>query len=396
MVKISDRMLQAEESPTLGTSNKVKELKAQGMDIISLTVGEPDFQTPQHIRDAAIKAIQDNKVNHYVATPGILPLREAIVAYHETHDGITYETNEVIVTTGAKDALYGLFQTILNPEDEVIIPAPYWVSYTEQVKLAGGIAVIVDSKSENEFKVSVADLEAKRTGKTTAIILNSPNNPTGTIYSQDELEAIGNWAVEHNILIVSDEIYYNLCYNGNEAVSVASISEEIKNQTIVINGVSKSYAMTGWRIGYAMGNKEIISKMTEFAGHSANPAAVSQYAALAALKGPQSVSEEMQQIFEKRLNHFYPLLEKIPGFKLVRPRGAFYIFVNAKEAAEMTGYSSVTEFSLALIEEAKVAVISGDGFGFPDYVRISYTLNEETLTEAATRIEDFIAKKAKD
>lgn len=394
MVRISDRMLQVEESPTLGTANKVKELKMQGMDIISLTVGEPDFETPQHIRDAAIRAIQDNKVNHYVATSGILPLREAIVAYHQKHDGVTYQINEVIVTTGAKDALYGLFQTILNPGDEVLIPAPYWVSYTEQVKLAGGVNVIVDSTPEKEFKVSVADLEAHRTDKTVALILNSPNNPSGTIYSKSELEEIGNWAVANNVIIVSDEIYYNLCYNGNDAISIASISEAIKNQTVIINGVSKSFAMTGWRIGYAMGNKEIISKMTEFASHSANPAAVSQYAALEALAGRQDITEEMRLKFENRLNHVYPLLEEIPGFKLVKPRGAFYIFANVKEAAAMTGYNSVTEFALALIEEAKVAVISGDGFGFPDYIRISYMLNEDTLTEAANRIKNFILAKS--
>lgn len=394
MVKISNRMLQVEESPTLGISNKVKELKAQGENIISLTVGEPDFETPQHIRDAAIEAIQLNKTNHYVATSGILPLRQAIVDYHKKHDGIVYDTSEVIVTTGAKDALYGLFQTIIDPGDEVLVPAPYWVSYTEQVKLAGGVNVIINSAPERGFKVSVDDLEASRTEKTVALILNSPNNPSGMIYENEELEAIGNWAIEHDITIVSDEIYYNLCYNGNKAGSIASISEAIKNQTIVINGVSKSYAMTGWRIGYALGNKAVISKMTEFASHSANPAAVSQYAALAALNGPQDVIEEMRQKFENRLNHFYPLLESVPGFRLVKPQGAFYIFAEVKEAAKMTGYDTVSDFALALLEEAKVAVVGGDGFGFPDYIRISYTLNEEALTEAAKRIQEFMTSKA--
>lgn len=387
-------MLQVEESPTLGISNKVKELKKQGLDIISLTVGEPDFETPKFIRDAAIEAVQQNKTNHYVATSGILALREAIISYHKKHDGVNYETGEVIVTTGAKDALYGLFQTILNPGDEVIIPSPYWVSYTEQVKLAGGVNVLIESKPENEFKVSVKDLEQNSTNKTVALILNSPSNPTGSIYSKEELTEIGNWAIEHDILIVSDEIYYNLCYNGNKAISIASISTDIRNQTIVINGVSKSYAMTGWRIGYALGNKAIINKMTEFASHSANPAAVSQYAALAALTGPQDVLEEMRQKFENRLNHFFPLLEEVPGFKLIKPKGAFYIFANAKEAAALTGYETVSEFALGLLEEAKVAVVSGDGFGFPDYLRISYTLNEETLTEAVRRIKEFVANKA--
>ena len=394
MVKISKRLMKVQESPTLSTSNKVNDLKSKGYDIISLTVGEPDFQTPEHISNAAIEAIKQNKTNHYVATSGILPLRQAIIDYHKLHDGVTYELNQVIVTTGAKDALYGVFQTIIDPGDEVLIPAPYWVSYTEQVELAGGVNIIIDSSLENNFKVTVEDLESKRTEKTTALILNSPNNPTGSIYSRVELETIGNWAVENDILIISDEIYYNLCYNGHEAVSVASLSEPIKNQTIVINGVSKSYAMTGWRIGYAMGNETIIKKMTQFASHSANPAAVSQYAALEALTGKQEVVDDMRRIFEKRLNHFYPLLESVPGFKMIKPQGAFYVFVNAKEAATRTGFSNVSDFSLALIEEAKVAVVSGDGFGFPDFIRISYTLDEETLTEAVNRIKSFIISKS--
>ena len=393
MVQISNRMSSIAESPTLATSAKVKEMKAEGKDIISLTVGESDFETPKPIREAAIKAIQENKVNHYTATSGILSLKQAIIDYHKKNDGIDYQLNEVLVSGGAKNALFTLFQVILNPGDEVIIPAPYWVSYTEQVKLAGGENIIVDTLPENEFKVSVEMLEKNRTDRTVALILNSPNNPTGMIYSKDELTKIGGWAVKHNILIISDEIYYRLCYHQQKAVSIASISNAIKNQSIIINGVSKSYAMTGWRIGYALGSKEIISKMTELSSHStSNPAAVSQYAALAAYTGRQDFVEEMRKEYESRLDYFFPLITSIPGFKAVKPQGAFYIFANVKEAAEITGYSSVTEFATALLEEAYVAVVDGEGFGFPEYIRISYTVDKETLSEAIRRIKQFVEK----
>lgn len=397
MVKISQRMLQVEESPTLATAAKVGELKAKGQDIISLTVGEPDFNTPAFIRHAAVKAIEDNLANRYTPTAGILPLRKAIVEYYQKYEQLAYEANQVIVTEGAKNALYTLFQVILDPGDEVIIPAPYWVSYTEQVKLAGGKNVIVSASEENHFKVTVEELEAARTDRTIAIVLNSPSNPTGSIYNADELEAIGNWAVEHDILIVADEIYSKLCYNGNKAISIASLSEAIKQQTFIINGVSKTYAMTGWRIGYAIGNQDVIAKMIELSSHStSNPAGVSQYAALAAISAEQDFVEDMRQTFENRLNHVYPLLESIPGIKVRKPQGAFYVFANAKEAATMTGYDTVADFSLALIEKANVAVVSGDGFGFPDYIRISYTHSEDVLTEAVKRIKTFIEQNTKE
>lgn len=394
MVRISKKMSLLAESSTLATSAKVKEMKADGTDIINLTVGEPDFETPKNIRTAAIQAIQENKVNHYTPSAGIITLRQAIIDYHKKIDKIQYNLNQVMVSDGAKHALYTLFQVILDPEDEVIIPSPYWVSYTEQVKLAGGKNILIAGVPENNFKISLEMLEKHRTDRTVAIILNSPNNPTGAIYTEEELREIGNWAVEHNILIVSDEIYYRLCYHQQEAVSIASLSEEIKNQTIIINGVSKSYAMTGWRIGYAMGNQEVIGKMIQLASHStSNPASVSQYAALEALTGDQSFVKEMREEFEKRLDYFFPLIESVPGFKATKPQGAFYIFVNAKETARMTGYASVSDFARGLLEEGHVAVVGGDGFGFPDYIRISYTINKENLTEAIKRIKQFVQMK---
>lgn len=391
MVKISERMKKISESPTLATSAKVNVMKAKGLDIINLSVGEPDFDTHSSILNAASEAIQSNKANHYTPTAGILPLRQAIVDYHKKYDGVSYEPNQVIVTEGAKNALYTLFQVILNTGDEVIVPAPYWVSYTEQVKLADGVNVIVDASPENEFKVTLAQLESHRTDRTVAIILNSPSNPTGTIYTPEELKEIGEWAVANNILIIADEIYYRLVYNGNTAISIASLSEEIKNQTVIINGVSKTYAMTGWRIGYAIGNVEIINKMVELSSHStSNPAGPSQYGALAAFSGPQDFVEDMRKVYEERLNFFFPLVQSIPGFKVTKSKGAFYLFPNVKEAAEMTGFSEVKDFTLALIEEAHVALVSGDGFGYPDYARISYTVSNDLLAEAVDRIKKFI------
>lgn len=383
-----------EESPTLATAAKVKEMKEKGKDIISLTVGEPDLNPPQEVKDAAIAAILDNRANHYTPTAGILPLRQAIVDYHRRYDGLDYQASQVIVTEGAKNALYTLFQVILDEGDEVLIPSPYWVSYTEQVKLAEGVPIIVTAKADNGFKVSVQELEEKRSARTKAIILNSPNNPTGTVYSKEELKEIGNWAVKHDMIIVADEIYYRLCYNGNEAVSIASLSDEIKKQTFLINGVSKSYAMTGWRIGYAIGDQEIINKMVELSSHStSNPAGPSQYGALAAISSSQDFVEEMRTIFEGRLNYVYPLIEKLPGFKVTKPQGAFYVFADCSEAAKMTGYQSVSDFALGLIEEAGVAVVAGEGFGAPNFIRISYTLEESVLLEAVNRMKQFIEMK---
>lgn len=396
MVQISDRVAAVGESPTLAISTKVKALKAKGMDIISLTVGEPDFETAAFIKEAAIEAIRTNKANHYTPTAGIMELRQAITKYLMDQDGVEYAANQVIVTEGAKNALYTLFQVIINPGDEVLVPAPYWVSYTEQVKLAGGVNVIVPTQAESQFKVTVDDLEAARSEKSKAIIMNSPSNPSGTVYTREEMLAIGEWAVEHDILIISDEIYNRLCYNGAHAISFPTLSESVKQQTVLISGVSKTYAMTGWRIGYAVGPSEIISKMIEVSSHStSNPAAPSQYAALAAVSADQGFVEEMRKELEDRLNFFYPLIAELPGFKVFKPHGAFYLFVDVKEAALKTGYTNVSEFTLALIEEAQVAIISGEGFGMPDFARISYTVDKDSLKEAAERIRTFIEKKTK-
>lgn len=301
--------------------------------------------------------------------------------------------NEIIVTNGAKHALYTLFQVLLDDGDEVIIPIPYWVSYPEQVKLAGGLPVYVKGKEENDFKITPRQLADAVSNKTRAVIINSPSNPTGVLYTKEELEELGKVCLEKNLLIISDEIYEKLTYAGAEHISIAQISEELKQQTIIINGVSKSHSMTGWRIGYAAGNKDVIVAMTNLASHStSNPTTTAQYAAIAAYNGPQEPVEEMRKAFENRLEIIYEKLISIPGFNCVKPQGAFYLFPNVKEAADNLGYKDVDSFVEALLTEAKVAVIPGSGFGSPDNIRLSYATSLNQLEEAVERIRVFVEK----
>ena len=394
-MKLSKRVKQLEPSVTLAAAAKAKALKAQGKDILSLTVGEPDFATPENIQEVAVQAIRNGKASYYTPSAGIPELRQAIIDYIKEYYGITYEPSQTIVTDGAKFALYALFQTILDPEDEVIIPVPYWVSYGEQVKLAEGRPVFVKGEENNGFKITVSQLEASRTPKTKALIINSPSNPTGMIYDQKELQAIGEWAVKHDILIVADDIYGRLVYNGNEFTPIATISEAIRKQTIIINGVSKTYAMTGWRIGYALGNQEIIDGMIAIASQStSNSTAVSQYAAIEALTGEQDPVEEMRLAFEERLNILYPLVSNLPGVTLNKPQGAFYLFPNVKETLAMCGYENVTKWVEDLLEETGVALVTGEGFGAPENVRLSYATDLGTLEEAVRRIAQFIESKS--
>ncbi|EGO2592264.1 pyridoxal phosphate-dependent aminotransferase [Enterococcus faecalis] len=393
-MNVSNRAQQLTPSVTLAAAAKAKALKAKGVDVLSLTVGEPDFVTPKNIQKAAIASIEDGRASYYTPSGGIPELKQAIVSYVEREYQLRYQPKQVIVTDGAKYALYLLFQAILNVGDEVIIPVPYWVSYGEQVKLAEGKPVFVSSMQEQSFKVSVAQLEAVRTDKTKAIILNSPSNPTGVIYTEEELRQIGEWAVAHNILIIADDIYGRLVYNGHRFTPIATISEAIRQQTIIINGVSKTYAMTGWRIGFAVGDEKIIQAMTQLASQStSNPVAVSQYAAIEALTGEQSTVEDMRQAFEKRLNHIYPKVAALPGVSLIKPEGAFYLFPNVKKTLEICGYDNVTNWVEDLLQEAHVALVTGEGFGAPEHVRMSYATDLMTLEKAIERMNDFIEKK---
>lgn len=394
-MKQSERVERLEPSVTLATAAKAKALKAQGRDIISLTVGEPDFATPENIQEAAIAAIKSGKASYYTPTAGIPELRQAIVSYLKTYYGLTYDASQTIVTDGAKFALYALFQTILDPKDEVIIPVPYWVSYGEQVKLAEGVPVFVTGQEVNDFKVTLEQLEQARSPKTKAVIINSPSNPTGMIYTKEELQAIGEWAVKNDILIVADDIYGRLVYNDNEFTPIATISKAIREQTMIINGVSKTYAMTGWRIGYAVGDQKIIDGMIAIASQStSNPTAVSQYAAVEALQGEQDTVEEMRKAFEERLDIVLPLVADLPGVSVKRPQGAFYLFPNVKETLALCGYEQVTPWVEDLLEETGVALVTGEGFGAPENVRLSYATDLATLEEGIRRIRRFIESKS--
>jgi aspartate aminotransferase len=395
-VKLANRVLALTPSTTLAITAKAKELKDQGVDVIGLGAGEPDYNTPQHILDAATRSMNEGHTK-YTPSAGLPALKKAIIEKFERDQGLSYKLNEIIVGNGAKHVLYTLFQVLLNEGDEVIIPTPYWVSYPEQVKLAGGVPVYVDGLESQSFKITPEQLGSVISERTRAVIINSPSNPTGVIYTAEELQELGKLCLEKNILIVSDEIYEKLIYGENKHVSIAQLSPELKEQTIVINGVSKSHSMTGWRIGYAAGNREVIKAMTNLASHStSNPTTTAQYASIAAYNGPQEPVEEMRQAFEHRLEVIYNQLVSIPGFKCVKPQGAFYLYPNVKEAAEITGYPNVDAFVEALLVEAKVAVIPGSGFGTPDNIRLSYATSLDLLEKAVARIKDFVESKRQD
>nr|WP_223280532.1 pyridoxal phosphate-dependent aminotransferase [Virgibacillus halodenitrificans] len=392
MIDLAKRVKTLTPSTTLAITAKAKELKMQGHDVIGLGAGEPDFNTPEYILEVAEKAMHDG-LTKYTPSGGVAELKKAIINKFQTDNNLEYNADEVIVTTGAKHALYTLFQVILNDEDEVIVPAPYWVSYPEQIKLAGGKPVIISAKEENEFKITPQALEEAINPSTKAVIINSPSNPTGMVYNEQELRELGEICMKHDILIVSDEIYEKLLYTGDTHVSIAQLSPELKEQTIVINGVSKSHSMTGWRIGYAAGTSKIIKAMTNLASHStSNPTSIAQYAALAAYSANEDPVKEMKKTFDERLNLLYKLLVDIPGVTCQKPKGAFYLFPNVREAATNNGFDSVDDWVNALLEEEKVALVPGSGFGSPDNVRLSYATSTEALEEAAKRIKRFVSE----
>lgn len=394
-IQLAGRVKALTPSATLAITAKAKQLKAEGHDIIGLGAGEPDFNTPPHIIDAATASMNEGHTK-YTPSAGLAKLIEAVVNKLKMDQGIEYKPNEIVVTSGAKHALYTLFQSILDDGDEVIIPVPYWVSYPEQIKLAGGVPVYVDGLEANDFKITPEQLAAAITDKTKAVIINSPSNPTGMVYTKEELQKLGEVCLQKNILIVSDEIYEKLIYGNVSHVSIAQISQELKEQTIIINGVSKSHSMTGWRIGYAAGNARVIKAMTNLASHStSNPTTTAQYGAIAAYEGSQDAVLEMKEAFEHRLHIIYDKLIAIPGVTCIKPAGAFYLYPNVREAARLSGYDSVDDFVAGLLEEAKVAVVPGSGFGTPDNIRLSYATSLELLEEAVLRIHRFVENKVK-
>ncbi|NOX18395.1 MAG: pyridoxal phosphate-dependent aminotransferase [Chlorobi bacterium] len=389
-MKISKRAQNITPSATMRISALAKEMNRRGERVISLSMGEPDFPTPENIKNAAAEAIKNNKTK-YTVNSGIPELREAVAAKFKNDNALDYSSDEIIVSNGAKHSLYNALLSIIDEGDEVLIPAPYWVSYPHMVNLAQGKPVIIDSREENGFKISAEDLESKITDRTAAIIFCNPSNPTGAAYSKSEIERLTEIFIEKNIIVIADEIYEKLVFNGFEFISVASLNEKIKSQTIVVNGVSKAYSMTGWRIGYAAGPKEVISAMGRIQSHStSNASSISQYAALEALRGPQNEVENMRAEFEKRRDYFQKEINGVEGINCNLPQGAFYLFPNVSSyfSEEIKGS---TEFAAYLLEKGKVATVPGAAFGMEGFVRLSYAASMEELEEAAKRIKSALA-----
>lgn len=393
MKPISNKLKSIAPSVTLAITAKAKKLKSEGIDIIGFGAGEPDFQTPQYIREAAIKAIEEENIG-YTAASGMESLRTVICEKLKKDNNLDYTIDQIVVSNGAKHSLYNILAAICNEGDEVIVPNPYWVSYPELVKLADATPVFVECPEENEFKYSIDELRKAVNEKTKAIILNSPNNPTGTVYKKEDLEEIAKIAVENNIYVISDEIYEKLLYEG-EHVSIASLGEEIKNLTIVVNGVAKAYAMTGWRIGYTASNKELAKVMGNFQSHAtSNPNTIAQYATIAALKGSQEPIDEMISAFKERREFMVDKINSIPNLSCLKPQGAFYVMINISKllGSKLNGYNINTSIDFAdyLLEHAKVAVVPGIGFGNDNYIRLSYATSLENIKEGLNRIEKAI------
>lgn len=383
MSKLSKRAQAIAPSPTLAITAKAKAMKAEGIDVISFGAGEPDFDTPDDIKMAAKRAI-DEGFTKYTPTSGIPELKLAICDKLNRDNGLDYGPKNILVSNGAKQCLYNLFQVLLDPGDEVIIPKPYWVSYEEMVKLANGKSVLLKT---NDFLLNPIDFEAAITDKTKILLLTSPSNPTGAVYPKKTLQKIAKICIAHNIFVISDEIYEKLIYNG-EHVSIASLGDEIKKLTIVVNGVSKSYSMTGWRIGYCAGDEEIIAAASNLQDHStSNPNSIAQKAALEALSEEEGTVRMMRGEFEKRRDIMVELVNAIPGFHASPPAGAFYLFVDVSKAQ---GFKGSDDFCTQLLEKALVACIPGSAFGADEFIRISFATSEANIREGLKRIKEFV------
>ncbi len=381
-------------SPTLAIDAKFKQMKADGMDVVGFGAGEPDFDTPQHIKQAAIDAIVSGKTK-YTPASGTVELKKAICEKFKNDNGLDYAPSQIVVSNGAKHSLINAFGAILNPGDEVIVPAPYWVSYPEMIKYNDGVPVILYTKEENKFKFSPEELEAAITDKTKALVLNTPSNPTGMVYTEDELRAIADVAVRHNIYVVSDEIYEHLVYGGEKHVSIASFNDKIKDLTIIINGVSKTYAMTGWRIGFTASSEKIAKMMSNVQSHTtSNPNSIAQEATIAALKGPKEELEKMIKAFDERRKYMVERISAIDSVSCTAPGGAFYVMMNISKLIGKTicgtKISSADDFAQVFLDKQLVAVVPGTGFEAPEYVRWSYATSKENICEGINRLEKLL------
>lgn len=393
--RVSARISAIEPSATLAVDAQAKALKAEGKPVIGFGAGQPDFPTPDYIVDAAATAVHDRSMHSYTAAAGLPELREAIAAKTARDSGLRVDPSRVLVTNGGKQAVYSAFATLLDPGDEALLPAPYWTSYPESIKLAGGVPVQVTADESTGYLATVDQLEAARTERTKVLVFNSPSNPTGAVYPRERVEAIGKWALEHGIWVVTDEIYEHLLYDGAEAPSMPVVVPELANQTLVLNGVAKTYSMTGWRVGWIIGPDDVVKAATSFQSHMCgNVANVSQRAALAAVAGPLDAVAEMRTAFDSRRRRIVELLADIPGVEIPVPQGAFYAYpsVRALLGTEIRGErpASTVELADLILREAEVAVVPGEAFGTPGYFRFSYALAEDDLVEGVTRVGNLL------
>lgn len=395
MAQLSDRLNRLAPSATLAMSQRSNEMKAQGINVINMSVGEPDFMTPDYVKEAGKRAIDDN-FSKYSPVPGYLSLRTAIANKLKRENNLNYSASEVIVGTGGKQGVCNTILALVNSGDEVIIPAPYWVSYPQMVKLAGGVPVIVPAGIEQDFKVTANQLKIAITSKTKLIILCSPSNPTGSVYTKEELEALSKIVLEHNnLFVLSDEIYEHINYIGCHA-SIAAC-EGMKERTIICNGVSKAYAMTGWRLGWVAAPEWIIKGLNKLQGqYTSGTSSVSQIAALAAYEGDQGCVEDFRKAFQRRRDLIVSLAKEVPGLEVNVPEGAFYLFPKCSSYFGKTDGKHIinnsTDFALYLLEEGHVATVAGDGFGSPDYFRMSYATSDDNIIEALSRIKEVLLK----
>lgn len=383
-------------STTLAVDSLAKQMKADGLDVIRFGTGEPDFNTPDNINMAGIAAICEGKTK-YTPAAGIVPLRKAIAGQLKNDCGLDYDYTQIVVASGAKHSVYIALAAITNPGDEIVIAAPFWVSYYEMVKMTGGTPVIVQASEAQQFKITPEQLEAAITDKTKALMLNNPSNPTGMIYSREELQAIADVCVKHDLYIIADEIYYKLVYDGIEFTSIASLGEDVKERTLLINGVSKSYAMTGWRVGYCAANKQLAKIMGNFLSHSTGaPSTISQWASVEAINGPQEGIEDMRKAFEARRNYIVERMNSIPGVSCIMPNGAFYVMMNIEKLIGRTLGGKLIEndddFAVAFLEKALVATVPCSGFGIKNFVRWSYASSMDNIREGLDRLEKFLAE----
>ena len=397
-LELSKKAAAVKPSSTLAITAKAKELKAQGKDVVGFGAGEPDFNTPENICEAAIKAIKDG-FTKYTPASGTNELKAAISKKFKEFNGLDYDTDQIVISNGGKHSLTNIFTALINPGDEVIIPAPFWLSYPEIVKLAGGVPVIVTTTKEQNFKLTAEDLAAAVTDKTKALVLNTPNNPTGMLYTEEELRAIAKVAVEKDFYVVADEMYEMLVYGEQKHISIASLGKDIYDRTITCSGLAKSYAMTGWRIGYTGSSKEIAKMMGSVQSHqTSNPNSIAQKAAVEALTGPQDSVENMHAEFDKRRKYMYKRICDMDLLDALEPMGAFYVFVDGSavlgKSYKGTKIESVPQMADILINEYNTAIVPCADFGFPDCFRLSYAISIEQIEKGLDRIESFIKELA--